>query len=48
MAFMGGLSKHMQITRATFFIGTLSFCGIPLLACFWSKDEILAGSWMYF
>jgi NAD(P)H-quinone oxidoreductase subunit 5 len=48
MAFMGGLRKHMRITRATFFIGTLSFCGIPFLACFWSKDEILAGSWMYF
>jgi NAD(P)H-quinone oxidoreductase subunit 5 len=48
MAFMGGLRKHMPIRRATFFIGTLLFCGITLLACFLSKDEILAGSWMYF
>jgi NAD(P)H-quinone oxidoreductase subunit 5 len=42
MAFMGGLRKHMPITGTTFLIGTLSLCGIPPLACFWSKDEILA------
>ncbi|XP_044963255.1 NAD(P)H-quinone oxidoreductase subunit 5, chloroplastic-like [Hordeum vulgare subsp. vulgare] len=27
--------------------GTLSLCGIPPLACFWSKDEILSNSWLY-
>ncbi|CAN6453939.1 unnamed protein product [Victoria cruziana] len=27
--------------------GTLSLCGIPPLACFWSKDEILNDSWPY-
>ncbi|KAJ0798363.1 NAD(P)H-quinone oxidoreductase subunit 5 [Helianthus annuus] len=27
--------------------GTLSLCGIPPLACFWSKDEILNDSWLY-
>ncbi|CAK9188842.1 unnamed protein product, partial [Sphagnum troendelagicum] len=48
MAFMGGLRKHMPITGTTFLIGTLSLCGIPPLACFWSKDEILADSWLYF
>jgi NAD(P)H-quinone oxidoreductase subunit 5 len=48
MAFMGGLRKHMPITRTTFLIGTLSLYSIPLLTCFWSKDEILANSWLYF
>ncbi|KAI3952740.1 hypothetical protein MKW92_021161, partial [Papaver armeniacum] len=28
-------------------ICTLSLCGIPPLACFWSKDEILSDSWVY-
>ncbi|KAL8222998.1 hypothetical protein R6Q57_020397 [Mikania cordata] len=27
--------------------GTLSLCGIPPLACFLSKDEILNDSWLY-
>nr|ATL61411.1 NADH dehydrogenase subunit 5 [Plocama pendula] len=47
MALMGGLTKHVPITKSTFLIGTLSICGIPPLACFWSKDEILADSWLY-
>jgi NAD(P)H-quinone oxidoreductase subunit 5 len=48
MAFMGGLRKHLPITGPTFLIGTHSLCGILLFACFWSKDEILADSWLYF
>lgn len=48
IALMGGLRKHMPITGTTFPLGTLSPCGIPPLACFWSKDEILADSWLYF
>nr|YP_009310565.1 NADH dehydrogenase subunit 5 [Cabomba caroliniana]ANA10729.1 NADH dehydrogenase subunit 5 [Cabomba caroliniana]AUD56534.1 NdhF [Cabomba caroliniana]AYE67854.1 NADH dehydrogenase subunit 5 [Cabomba caroliniana] len=47
MALMGGLTKYMPITKTTFFLGTLSLCGIPPLACFWSKDEILNDSWLY-
>nr|YP_009695866.1 NdhF [Hydrostachys imbricata]QEJ82551.1 NdhF [Hydrostachys imbricata] len=47
MAFMGGLTKHSKITKIVFLIGTLSLCGIPPLACFWSKDEILNDSWLY-
>nr|YP_010945110.1 NADH dehydrogenase subunit 5 [Galium trifidum]WMD02666.1 NADH dehydrogenase subunit 5 [Galium trifidum] len=47
MALMGGLTKHVPITKSTFLIGTLSICGIPPLACFWSKDEILTDSWLY-
>jgi len=47
MVIMGGLTKHVPITKTAFLIGTLSLCGIPPLACFWSKDEILNDSWAY-
>nr|UPX07548.1 NADH-plastoquinone oxidoreductase subunit 5 [Leptocodon hirsutus] len=47
MVFMGGLTKHIPITKTSFLLGTLSLCGIPPLACFWSKDEILTDSWLY-
>ncbi|YP_005087749.1 NADH dehydrogenase subunit 5 (chloroplast) [Gossypium raimondii] len=47
MVFMGGLRKHVPITKIAFLVGTLSLCGIPPLACFWSKDEILSDSWLY-
>nr|YP_010945382.1 NADH dehydrogenase subunit F [Salsola heptapotamica]UNZ11979.1 NADH dehydrogenase subunit F [Salsola heptapotamica] len=47
MVIMGGLTKHLPITKTAFLIGTLSLCGIPPLACFWSKDEILNDSWEY-
>jgi NADH-quinone oxidoreductase subunit L len=42
MRYMGGLKKHMPITHATMFIATLAISGIPGLAGFFSKDEILA------
>nr|YP_010725261.1 NADH dehydrogenase subunit F [Zephyra violiflora]WDW32474.1 NADH dehydrogenase subunit F [Zephyra violiflora] len=47
MVLMGGLTRYVPITRITFLLGTLSLCGIPPLACFWSKDEILSDSWLY-
>nr|YP_009698242.1 NdhF [Alangium platanifolium]QEJ85265.1 NdhF [Alangium platanifolium] len=47
MVLMGGLTKHVPITKTSFLLGTLSLCGIPPLACFWSKDEILNDSWFY-
>nr|ATG24924.1 NADH dehydrogenase subunit 5 [Lobelia heterophylla subsp. heterophylla] len=47
MVLMGGLIKYVPITKSAFFFGTLSLCGIPPLACFWSKDEILNESWLY-
>jgi NAD(P)H-quinone oxidoreductase subunit 5 len=47
MVLMGGLKKHVPITKTAFLVGTLSLCGIPPLACFWSKDEILNDSWFY-
>nr|QBK39375.1 NADH dehydrogenase subunit 5 [Stewartia cordifolia] len=47
MVLMGGLTKYVPITKTTFLLGTLSLCGIPPFACFWSKDEILNDSWLY-
>ena len=38
---MGQLSKHMKITWGTFVISALAISGIPPLAGFFSKDEIL-------
>lgn len=40
---MGGLKRHMPATYWTFLIASLSIAGIPGLAGFFSKDEIL---WM--
>src|SRR5688572_23677309 len=38
---MGGLRKHLPITFWTFVIGAVAIAGIPPLAGFFSKDEIL-------
>jgi NADH-quinone oxidoreductase subunit L len=42
---MGGLKKYMPVTHAVMFIATLAISGIPGLAGFFSKDEILAQVW---
>jgi NADH-quinone oxidoreductase subunit L len=39
---MGGLRRYMPVTGWTFWIGTLAIAGLPPLAGFFSKDEILA------
>jgi len=39
---MGGLRQHMPWTYFTYLIASLSIAGIWPLACFWSKDEIVA------
>ena len=44
MRHMGGLRTRMPITFWTFIAGTLALAGIPPLAGFWSKDEILAAA----
>ncbi|HJY33872.1 MAG TPA: NADH-quinone oxidoreductase subunit L, partial [Vicinamibacterales bacterium] len=38
---MGGLKKDLPITYWTFLIGTVAIAGVPGLAGFFSKDEIL-------
>jgi NADH-quinone oxidoreductase subunit L len=47
MRTMGGLAKFMPSTHWTFLIATLAIAGIPPLAGFWSKDEILAKAFEY-
>jgi NADH-quinone oxidoreductase subunit L len=48
---MGGLKTYIPVTFATMLIATLAIAGIPPLAGFWSKDEILwkayQGNWVY-
>ncbi|HYN22892.1 MAG TPA: NADH-quinone oxidoreductase subunit L, partial [Thermoanaerobaculia bacterium] len=51
MTMMGGLRKHLPSTYWTFVIGALAIAGIPPLAGFFSKDEILhaaagSGNWV--
>jgi NADH-quinone oxidoreductase subunit L len=41
MRYMGGLSKKLKITSATFIIAALAISGVPGLSGFFSKDEIL-------
>jgi NADH-quinone oxidoreductase subunit L len=41
---MGGLWSKIPVTAWTFLIGTLAIAGIPPLAGFWSKDEILGAA----
>ena len=39
---MGGLKKYMPLTFATYGIGMLALCGVPIFfSGFWSKDGIL-------
>jgi len=42
MSQMGGLRKAMPITFWTFIVGSAALAGLPPLAGFWSKDEIIA------
>ncbi len=44
MRYMGGLKDKMPITYWTFLIGAIAIAGVPPLAGFWSKDEILANA----
>jgi NADH-quinone oxidoreductase subunit L len=41
---MGGMKKFMPRTYITFIIGSVALAGLPPLAGFWSKDEILVGT----
>jgi NADH-quinone oxidoreductase subunit L len=44
---MGGLSKYMPSTHKTMLIACIAIAGIPPLAGFFSKDEILASAFAY-
>jgi NADH-quinone oxidoreductase subunit L len=41
---MGGLKSRIPVTYRTMWFGWLAICGIPPLAGFWSKDEILGAA----
>jgi NADH-quinone oxidoreductase subunit L len=50
---MGGLRKQLPVTYWTFLVGTLAIAGVPLLAGFFSKDQILGavagrGNWVLY
>ncbi len=42
---MGNVRKYMPLTHKTFLVGTLAIAGIPGLAGFFSKDEVLWYAW---
>lgn len=44
---MGNLRKKIPVTHITFLIATLAISGIPPLAGFFSKDEILTAAYQY-
>ncbi|MDX2348456.1 MAG: NADH-quinone oxidoreductase subunit L [Nitrospirota bacterium] len=44
---MGGLHDKIPTTYKVFLIGTLAIAGIPPLAGFWSKDEIMAHAFVH-
>ncbi len=44
---MGGLAEKIPITYATMFIGSIAISGIPPLAGFFSKDEILGEAFKF-
>jgi NADH-quinone oxidoreductase subunit L len=46
MRHMGGLRKYMPITHTTMLIGSLAIAGVPGLAGFFSKEEILTSAFL--
>ncbi len=46
MTKMGGLRRYMPVTYITMFVGALAIAGVPGLSGFFSKDEILAYTFM--
>jgi NADH-quinone oxidoreductase subunit L len=43
---MGGLKKYMPVTHATMLVGSLAIAGVPGLAGFFSKEEILTSAFL--
>jgi NADH-quinone oxidoreductase subunit L len=46
MRLMGGLATKMPLTFWTYVVGAAALMGVPPLAGFWSKDEILAEAFL--
>ena len=46
MRHMGGLKKYMPVTHMTMLIGSLAIAGVPGLAGFFSKEEILTSAFL--
>ena len=44
---MGGLTKKIPWTHRLFLIGTIAIAGLPPLAGFWSKDEIMGHAFVH-
>ncbi len=42
----GGLHKVLPTTHWTFAVGAIALAGLPPLSGFWSKDEIIASTWL--
>jgi NADH-quinone oxidoreductase subunit L len=42
---MGGIWKHIKVTWALMWIGSLALAGIPVFAGYYSKDGILEAAW---
>jgi NADH-quinone oxidoreductase subunit L len=42
---MGGIAKHIKVTCALMWIGSLALAGIPPFAGHYSKDAILSAAW---
>ena len=43
---MGGLASKMPITATAMMFGSMSIIGIPLIGGFWSKEGIIAETWL--
>ena len=43
---MGGLASKMPVTATAMMLGSMSIVGIPLLGGFWSKEGIIAETWL--
>ncbi len=42
---MGGLRRYMPVTAATFVVAWLAIGGVPPLAGFWAKGDVLLNAW---
>ena len=43
---MGGLASKMPVTSIAMMLGSMSIIGIPLIGGFWSKEAIIAETWL--